>query len=93
MCITNAVWDIIISFWIPFIWTPCILLSTLFSQTLNPSFNVRDKISHPYKTTGKIIVFYTSIFTFFKEQNAVFHNISQFQLLSCDHFFTSVLID
>jgi hypothetical protein len=37
---------------------PNILLSTLFSNTLNlcSSLNVRDQISHPYKTTGKIIV-------------------------------------
>jgi hypothetical protein len=28
MCIINAFWDIIILFWIPFIWTPCI--SVLF---------------------------------------------------------------
>jgi hypothetical protein len=28
------------------------------------SFNVRDQVSHPYKTTGKIIVFYILIFTF-----------------------------
>jgi hypothetical protein len=28
------------------------------------SLNVRDQISHPYRTTGKIIVFYILIFTF-----------------------------
>jgi hypothetical protein len=35
-----------------------ILLSTLFSNTLNlcSFLNVRDQVSHPYKTTGKIIV-------------------------------------
>jgi hypothetical protein len=45
---------------------PNILLSTLFSNTLNLcySLNVRDKVSHPYKTTGKIIVLYIFIFTF-----------------------------
>jgi hypothetical protein len=45
---------------------PNILLSTLFSNTLNlrSSLNVRDQISHPYKTTGKIIVLYILIFTF-----------------------------
>jgi hypothetical protein len=35
------------------------ILSTLFSNTINlcSSLNVRDKVSHPYKTTGKIIDF------------------------------------
>ena len=37
---------------------PNILLNTLFSNTLSlgSSFNVSDQVSHPYKTTGKIIV-------------------------------------
>jgi len=45
---------------------PSILLNTLFSNTLNlrSSLNVRDKVSHPYKTTGKIIVLYILIFKF-----------------------------
>ena len=36
---------------------PNILLSTLFSKTLSlcSSLNVSDQVSHPYKTTGKII--------------------------------------
>jgi hypothetical protein len=40
--------------------SPNILLSTLFSNTLClcTSFNVRDQVSHPYRTTGKIIVLY-----------------------------------
>jgi hypothetical protein len=40
--------------------SPNILLCTLFSNTLNlcPSLNVTDQVSHPYKTTGKITVFY-----------------------------------
>jgi hypothetical protein len=43
-----------------------ILLSTLFSNTLSlyASLNIRDQVSHPYRTTGKIIVVYTLIFTF-----------------------------
>jgi len=43
-----------------------ILLSTLFSNTLSlrPSLTVSDQVSHPYKTTGKIIVLYISIFKF-----------------------------
>ena len=41
-----------------------ILLNTLFSDTLNlcSSLNVSDQVSHPYKTTGKIIVLYILIF-------------------------------
>jgi hypothetical protein len=37
-----------------------------FSNTLSlcSSFNVRDQASHPYRTTGKIIVLYILIFTF-----------------------------
>jgi hypothetical protein len=37
---------------------PNILLSTLFSNTLSlhSSLNVRDQVSHPYRTTDKIIV-------------------------------------
>ena len=40
---------------------PNILLSTLFSDTfsLRSSLNMSDQVSHPYKTTGKIIVLYT----------------------------------
>jgi hypothetical protein len=36
---------------------PNILLSTLFSNTLSlrSSLNVSNQVSHPYKTTGKII--------------------------------------
>jgi hypothetical protein len=37
---------------------PIILIRTLFSNTLSlySSLNVRDKVSHPYKTTGRIMV-------------------------------------
>jgi hypothetical protein len=40
-----------------FLFGPNILLSTLFSNTLSPcsSLNVRDKVSHPYRTTGEIM--------------------------------------
>jgi hypothetical protein len=46
---------------------PNILHSTLFSNTLRlcSSLNVRDQVSHPYRTTGKIIVLYILIFKFF----------------------------
>jgi len=45
---------------------PNILLKTLFSNTLSlrSSLNVSDQVSHPYKTTGKIIILYTLIFKF-----------------------------
>ena len=43
-----------------------ILLNTLFSNTLSlrSSLNVSDQVSHPHKTTGKMIVLYILIFTF-----------------------------
>jgi hypothetical protein len=39
---------------------------TLFSNTLSlfPSLNVRDQVSHSYKTTGRIMVLYILTFTF-----------------------------
>jgi hypothetical protein len=45
---------------------PNILLSTLFSNTLSlcPSLNVRDQVSLPYRTTGKIIVLYILNYVF-----------------------------
>jgi hypothetical protein len=44
---------------------PNILLSTL---SLCSSLNVRDQVSHPYRTTGKIMVLYILIFKFFWQQ-------------------------
>ena len=48
------------------LWGQNILLSTLFSNTLNLrcALNVSDQVSHPYKTTGKILVLYFLIFKF-----------------------------
>ena len=45
---------------------PNILLNTIFSNTLIllSSLNVSDQVSHPYKTTDKIIVLYILIFKF-----------------------------
>jgi hypothetical protein len=45
---------------------PNILLNTLFSNTLSlcSSLNVRLLVSHPYRTTGKIILWYILIFAF-----------------------------
>jgi hypothetical protein len=58
---------------------PNILLSSLFSNTLSlcSSLSVRDQVSHPYKTRGKIIVLYTLVFVHFQSilLNA-FHHLS-----------------
>jgi phosphate starvation-inducible membrane PsiE len=45
---------------------PNILLRTLFSNTLSlcSSLSVRDQVSHPYKTTGRIMILYILTFTF-----------------------------
>ena len=45
---------------------PNILLTTIFSNTLSflSSLNIIYQVSHPYKTTGKIIVLYILIFKF-----------------------------
>ena len=45
---------------------PNILLNTMFSNTLSflSSRNVNDQVSHPYKTTGKIIIRCILVFKF-----------------------------
>jgi hypothetical protein len=45
---------------------PIILLRTPFSNTLSlcSSLNVRDQVSHPYKTTGIIMVLYIYIYIY-----------------------------
>ena len=42
---------------------PNTFLNTLFSNTLSlrSSLNVSDQVSHPYRTTGNIIVLYTNV--------------------------------
>jgi hypothetical protein len=48
------------------IFGPNTLLSTLFSNNLSLCFSldIRDHVSHPYTTTGKITVLYITIFIF-----------------------------
>jgi hypothetical protein len=52
---------------------PNILLSTLFSNTLSlcSSLNVRDQVSHPYRTTSKITSSYILLFTFLGSKGKV----------------------
>jgi hypothetical protein len=38
------------------------------SLSLCTSFNIREQVSHPYKTTGKTKVFYVIIFKFLRQQ-------------------------
>jgi hypothetical protein len=51
----------------PSFFGPNILLNTLFSNTVSlcSSLNARDHVSHPYITTGKVVVMYILTFTFF----------------------------
>jgi hypothetical protein len=41
------------------------ILSALFTNIINlcSSLHVRDQVSHPFRTTGKIIILYILIFT------------------------------
>jgi hypothetical protein len=45
-----------------------VLLSTLFTNTLCSTLNVRDQFSHPYRTTGKINCFVYPNFCVFRQQ-------------------------
>jgi hypothetical protein len=53
-----------------------IVLSTTFSYALSAGFflNVRDQVSQPYRTTGKIAVLYILIFTFFDNTRKMVKN-------------------
>ena len=46
------------------------LLNTLFSNTVSllSPLSVSDQVSHPYKTTGKIIIMYILIFKFMESK-------------------------
>jgi len=54
---------------------PNILLNTIFSNTLSflSSFNVSDHVSHPYITTGTIIVLGT-----FTPRNFMWHQMYEY---------------
>ena len=59
--------------------SPNMFLSTIFSKTLSlRSFlNVSDHVSHPYKTTGKVIFLYIIIFIFLgsKLEDKILHRM------------------
>jgi hypothetical protein len=77
---------------------PNILLSTLFSNILSlcSSLNVRDQVSHPYKTTDRIMVLYILTCTFLdsrREDNGfltdwqqAFPEFSLLLIFSCTQF-------
>jgi hypothetical protein len=50
----------------PSLFGPNILLNTLFANTLSlcSSLTLKDYVSHPYRTIGKIVVLYILTFTF-----------------------------
>jgi hypothetical protein len=52
------------------LFSPDIFLSTQFLNILNlcSSLSVRHQVSHPYRTTGKIMVVYILIFKFFESR-------------------------
>jgi hypothetical protein len=55
-------------------------LCTLFSNilSLRSSFNLRDKVSHPYKTTGKIIILHKYIFVWNRKTESSGQNGSRY---------------
>jgi hypothetical protein len=69
-----------------FLFVPNILLNALFSHILSlcSSLNVRDQVSHTYRTIGKIIVLYILIFYVFRQQTISFWYMS----VLCKIYFT-----
>ena len=61
------------------------ITSTLSNTlSLNSSLNVSDQVSHPHKTTGKIVVLYILVFIFLDS------NLEDFALNVSKHFLTSI---
>ena len=63
---------------------PNILLSILFSHTLSlrSSLNMSDQVSHPYKTTGKIIVLYILIFNVYYKREIILNGLNKSKFYS-----------
>jgi hypothetical protein len=64
------------------------ILGALFSNALSLCFylNVRDQVSHPYKTTGNTIVLYILILTFWdreKTEGSGLNNSKHYPSLTC----------
>jgi len=61
---SSSLWNLLHSPITSFLLGPNILLNIMFSNTLSflSSLNVSDQVSHPYKTTSKIIVLYIYIY-------------------------------
>ena len=64
---------------------PNIPLNTLFSNTLSlrSSLNVSDQVSHPNKTTGKIIVLYIVMFMFLDNNNKYYYYYYHYYYYYC----------
>jgi hypothetical protein len=83
---------------------PNILLSTLFSNTLNlcSSLNVTDQVSHPYKTAGRITVLCVLTFTFLDSRREdrrlwtqwqqAFPEFSLLLISSCMQFWSVIVV-
>jgi hypothetical protein len=85
-----------------FLFCPNIFISTLFSNTLHLCFSlkVRDQVSHPYKTTGKIIILYILMYTFLDSRREgkrfwaeCLHVLPEFNLLLISSRFKFVYVN
>jgi hypothetical protein len=71
-----------------------ILLSTLLSLSLHASLSVSDQVSHPYKTTGKIVFFNLYIFGYQSVRRNILHRMiaSSPSLKSALNFFLNRIL-